>query len=129
MLQHRARQQAVNQGGYMKRRSCSRLVWIPAFIFLFTVCDSAKDLAPKFDEYLSAASKVSGFAGAVLVARDGKVIFSRGYGMANLEWDIPNTPQTKFRLGSITKQFTAAAIVLLEEQGKLKIQDPVCKHA
>jgi CubicO group peptidase (beta-lactamase class C family) len=65
------------------------------------------------------------FMGTVMVAQDGKVIFSKGYGFANLEWDVPNSPNTKFRLGSITKQFTAACILLLEERGKLKIDDPV----
>src|SRR5262249_32271870 len=68
------------------------------------------------------------FMGAVLVARDNNVLFSKGYGFANLEWDIPNTPSTKFRIGSLTKQFTAAAILLLEERGKLKVDDPVKKH-
>ena len=48
------------------------------------------------------------FMGTVLVARGNDVILSKGYGSANLEWDIPNTPATKFRLGSVTKQFTAA---------------------
>jgi CubicO group peptidase (beta-lactamase class C family) len=46
--------------------------------------------------------------GSVLVARGTQVLFSKGYGSANLEWDVPNTPSTKFRLGSVTKQFTAA---------------------
>jgi CubicO group peptidase (beta-lactamase class C family) len=87
----------------------------------------AAPLASKFDEYLSAAAK-QGFTGSALIARDGQVIFSKGYGMANAEWDLPNTPQTKFRLGSITKQFTAASILLLQERGKLSVQDPVCKH-
>jgi CubicO group peptidase (beta-lactamase class C family) len=81
-------------------------------------------VASKLDEYLNAATK-QGFIGSVLVARDGKVIFSKGYGMANIEWDIPNTPQTIFRLGSITKQFTAASILLLQERGKLSVQDPI----
>jgi CubicO group peptidase (beta-lactamase class C family) len=84
-------------------------------------------IAPKLDDYLSAVAK-QGFTGSALVAKDGKVIFSKGYGMANAEWDIPNTPQTKFRLGSITKQFTAASILLLQERGKLSVQDPVCKY-
>jgi CubicO group peptidase (beta-lactamase class C family) len=65
------------------------------------------------------------FMGSVLVAQDGKVLLDKGYGFANLEWDIPNTPTTKFRLGSVTKQFTAASILLLEERGKLKVEDPV----
>jgi CubicO group peptidase (beta-lactamase class C family) len=65
------------------------------------------------------------FMGTVLVARDGKAILDKGYGMANVEWDVPNLPNTKFRLGSITKQFTAAAILLLEERGKLKVEDRI----
>jgi CubicO group peptidase (beta-lactamase class C family) len=68
------------------------------------------------------------FMGTALVARGSQVILSKGYGSANLEWDVPNTPNTKFRLGSITKQFTAASILLLEERGKLKITDPVKKY-
>lgn len=67
------------------------------------------------------------FNGAVLVARDGKPILNQGYGMANFEWNIPVTPDTRFRLGSITKQFTAMAVMLLEQDGKLKTSDPVCK--
>lgn len=68
------------------------------------------------------------FMGTVLVAQDGRVLLDKGYGFANLEWQIPNTPTTKFRLGSITKQFTAASILLLEERGKLKVEDPVKKY-
>src|SRR6185437_14748614 len=55
-------------------------------------------------------------------------VLDKGYGFADLEWDIPNTPTTKFRLGSLTKQFTAASILLLEERGKLKVDDPVKKY-
>jgi CubicO group peptidase (beta-lactamase class C family) len=68
------------------------------------------------------------FMGSILVAREGKTLLDKGYGFANLEWQVPNTPVTKFRLGSITKQFTAASILLLEERGKLKIEDPVKKY-
>ena len=68
------------------------------------------------------------FMGTVLVARGSDVLLSKGYGSANLEWDIPNTPTTKFRLGSITKQFTAASILMLEERGKLKLDDPIKKY-
>ena len=72
--------------------------------------------------------RIDRFSGTVLVARDGKPVVSKGYGMANHEWGIPNTPQTVFRLGSITKQFTSAAIMLLQERGKLSVTDPVCKY-
>jgi CubicO group peptidase (beta-lactamase class C family) len=68
------------------------------------------------------------FMGSVLVARGDKILFSKGYGLANLEWGIPNTPETKFRIASLTKQFTAACVLLLEERGKLKVDDRVKKH-
>jgi CubicO group peptidase (beta-lactamase class C family) len=68
------------------------------------------------------------FMGSVLVARGSQVIYSKGFGSADLEWDIPNSPVTKFRLGSVTKQFTAASILLLEERGKLSVGDPVKKY-
>lgn len=68
------------------------------------------------------------FMGSALVAQNGKVVLSKGYGFADAEWDIPNSPTTRFRLGSITKQFTAACILLLEERGKLKTDDLVKKY-
>ncbi len=78
----------------------------------------------KVDTYL----QESQFQGSVLIAKGGKVLFSKGYGLANVEHKIPNSPQTVFRLGSITKQFTAVAILQLQEQGKLNVQDPIGKY-
>jgi len=63
--------------------------------------------------------------GMVAVARDHQIIFQRGYGYANLESKIPFTADTRFRIGSLTKQFTAAAILLLQQDGKLKTSDPI----
>jgi len=105
-----------------------RFTLLLALSFLFVVSCPAQEIAPKLDEYLSAITKQGRFSGSVLVARDGKAILSKGYGLANIEWDAPNTPQTKFRLGSVTKQFTAASILLLQERGKLNVQDPICKY-
>lgn len=68
------------------------------------------------------------FMGTVLVVKDGKTLINSGYGSADLEWNVPDSPATKFRLGSITKQFTAASILLLQERGKLNINDPVSKY-
>src|SRR5947209_7927298 len=68
------------------------------------------------------------FMGSVLVAKGEDVILSRGYGSANLELNIPNSPATKFGLGSVTKQFTAACVLLLQEKGKWKVSDPVKKY-
>jgi len=93
-----------------------------------TAVVASQEIAPKIDEYMNALVKAGWFNGSVLIAREGKVILSKGYGMANFELDVPNTPQTKFRLGSITKPFTAMAIMLLQERGKLNLQDSICKY-
>src|SRR5260221_4133877 len=87
---------------------------------------AAEDSA--LDSVVEPYVKSRDFMGAVLVARGDAILLDKGYGSANLEWDIPNTPTTKFRLGSLTKQFTAASILLLEERGRLKIDDPVKKY-
>ena len=65
---------------------------------------------------------------AILVARDGKILFSHGYGLADREKQIPATPETRFRIGSVTKQFTAAAILHLAQEGKLSIDDSLAKY-
>jgi CubicO group peptidase (beta-lactamase class C family) len=77
--------------------------------------------ASQIDELISTYNKYGQFNGAALVAENNKVILKKGYGLANMEWNIPNTPDTKFRLGSITKQFTATLILQLVEQGKIKL--------
>jgi CubicO group peptidase (beta-lactamase class C family) len=76
----------------------------------------------QIDRLMSLYTEYGQFNGTVLVAEKGEVIFKKGYGMANMEWDIPNQPNTKHRLGSITKQFTAMLILQLAEQGKLDLQ-------
>lgn len=85
-------------------------------------------LAAKAEALISPIAKAGRFSGTVLVARDGKPVFRKAYGLANWEWNIPNTPDTKFRIGSITKQFTATAILQLAEAGKLSVDDPVSKY-
>src|SRR5213080_4618910 len=94
---------------------------------LLAIAALAQDTA-RMDQLVQSYGANRQFMGSVLVARGSEVLFSKGYGSANLEWSIPNSPTTKFRLGSITKQFTAASILLLEERGKLKLDDPVKKH-
>jgi CubicO group peptidase (beta-lactamase class C family) len=65
------------------------------------------------------------FMGSVLVAKGDRLLINRGYGFADLEWSTPNTPDTRFRIASITKQFTAASILLLQERGKLRVEAPL----
>jgi CubicO group peptidase (beta-lactamase class C family) len=72
--------------------------------------------------------KAANIQGSVLLAKNGKVILAKGYGLANIELGVANTPATKFRLGSITKQFTATAILQLQEKAKLKVGDPISKY-
>ena len=96
-------------------------------VLLVGVC-LAQDNSARMKQVVQSYVANKQFMGSVLVAQDGKVVFSKGYGFANLEWDVPNSPTAKFRLGSVTKQFTAACILLLEERGKLKIDDAVKKY-
>ena len=98
------------------------LVWVagsPTF---------AQSKAAKIDALLQQYVTNRQFNGTVLVAEKGQVIFKKGYGMANMEWNIPNAPDTKFRLGSITKQFTAMLIMQLVEQGKLKLNGKITDY-
>src|SRR3954453_15670838 len=96
-------------------------------LFLLTAAGFAQD-SDRLDKIVQSYVTDSHFMGTVLVAKGDQILFSKGYGSANLEWKVPNTPSTKFRLGSVTKQFTAACILLLEERGKLKVEDPVKKY-
>jgi CubicO group peptidase (beta-lactamase class C family) len=88
----------------------------------------AQDKAAMIDEVMTAANKYRLFNGSVLVADNGKVIYKKGLGLAQMEWNIPNTPDTRFRLGSITKQFTAALVLQLVEQGKVKIDGKISDY-
>jgi CubicO group peptidase (beta-lactamase class C family) len=100
-------------------------------VLLVALCSTsvqAKELKQELDDYLKAAHDVWKFHGAVLAAKDGKVLFKKGYGMANIELGVPNTPEMKFQIGSITKQFTSTAILQLEEKGLLSLDDPITKH-
>ncbi len=85
------------------------------------------ELGAQFDAYLTRIS-ANGVSGAFLVAKDGQVVIAKGYGLADRERNIPVTTDTVFTIGSITKQFTAAAVLKLEEEGKLKVTDRLRKH-
>ena len=84
-------------------------------------------LETQVDAYVKPYTDIGGFNGTVLIAKKGKVLLSKGYGMANYELDVPNTPQTKFHLASVSKSFTAAAILMLEERGLLNVNDSLKK--
>src|SRR5688572_4690047 len=87
-----------------------------------------RNFETKGQQYMQDQVARSGFSGAVLLGRNGKVLFARGYGLANAEWNIPNTPRTQVRPGCIAKQFTAAALLLLQEQKKLSVQHRISQY-
>lgn len=84
--------------------------------------------AEKIDALLTAYHKQRYFNGSALVAEKGNVILRKGYGLANMEWEIANTPDTKFRLGSITKQFTSMVIMQLVGEGKIKLDEKITTY-
>jgi CubicO group peptidase (beta-lactamase class C family) len=105
-----------------------RLVYLVPALLLSSVSLFAQVSPEKFDTYIQAYVRNGDFSGSVLVARRGRLVFRKSYGMANHEWNIPNSENTKFHIASVTKTFTAAAIIILEQQGKLKLSDPLSKY-
>ena len=103
-----------------------------SIFILFLLCSSiivfAQDKSTRIDELMKAYNEYGQFNGSVLVAENGRVIHKRGYGLANMEWKVANEPDTKFRLASVTKQFTAAAILQLVDQGKIKLDGKITDY-
>jgi CubicO group peptidase (beta-lactamase class C family) len=91
-------------------------------LVLLVGAPAAEDKAAAVDALLASHHEAGVFNGAALVSAGGAVILKKGYGFADFEWRIPNTPDTKFRLGSITKQFTAAVVMQLVEEGRLSLE-------
>ncbi len=91
-----------------------------------SVADEKKSAA--VDEVFADLTKPGSPGCALGVYREGKIIYSKGYGLANLEESVPITPESVFDIGSTSKQFTAASILLLEEQGKLSVNDNIRKY-
>lgn len=132
----------MNSAHPRQRRSTVRLVLAILAICSFAACPSftsspqspvpatapLPQLEGKIAEYMAARARVTGFSGAVLVTREGQVVFRRAFGDANRELAVPNSPETKFRIGSVSKQFTAAAVLLLAQRGSLQVTDPIHKH-
>lgn len=86
-----------------------------------------KTLQTNIEKFVAPYLQMQDFSGAILISQNGKILFEKGFGLANSENHVPNTPTTRFRIGSLNKQLTAATILLLEEQGKLNTEDTVSK--
>jgi CubicO group peptidase (beta-lactamase class C family) len=85
-------------------------------------------LFEKEDAHIRSEAATHFFRGAVLVGIDGKIVFEKAYGLGDEEWGADNTVHTKFRIASLSKQFTAACILLLQERGRLKVNDPISRY-
>lgn len=98
------------------------------FIICFiTKAQTDQQRINKIDSIFEVYTKKNMFSGSVSISKKGTILLSKGYGMANYSFDVPNTAQTKFKLASVSKQFTAMAIMILEEQGKLSTDDKLTK--
>ncbi len=93
-----------------------------------SIFGQTENTARTLDQYLSRRSEMGGFSGAVLVAREGKIIFRKGYGYADVEKRIPFTPETQYEVASISKMFTSMAALRLRDQGRLRLEDSICKY-
>lgn len=89
---------------------------------------SAQSKVERIDALVSTYHDLHLFNGAALVAEDGRAIYSRGFGEAVMEFDVPNGPDTRFRIGSVTKQFTAAIVLQLVEEGRIDLQAPITDY-
>jgi CubicO group peptidase (beta-lactamase class C family) len=94
---------------------------VAVLFVLFGVAATAEDKAGAIDALLARYQEIGAFNGSALVAEHGVVVFKKGFGQADFEWRVPNAPDTKFRVGSITKQFTAALVLQLVQEGKLSL--------
>jgi CubicO group peptidase (beta-lactamase class C family) len=86
------------------------------------------DVSKRLDEVAASFTKGHAFMGTVLVSDGNTTLLDKGYGDASLEWAIPDTPDVEFRIGSLTKQFTAALVLLEQQDGKVSVQDMVGKY-
>lgn len=103
------------------------IVCLSSFGIAQSAGTSDENLAKAINDTLTQTYKANEPGAAVIVVKGGKVVFRKGYGMANLELAVPVEPDMVFRLGSVTKQFTAVAILMLVEQGKLSLDDDMTK--
>ncbi len=87
----------------------------------------AVSLEDRITGYIAPYVRTNNFSGVILVTKDGRPLFRRGYGYAVREFDVPVTPETRFQIASVSKSFTAAAIMLLEQRGRLRTSDPVAR--
>ena len=112
----------------MQHKFFIKTIALLSFCLLISFSNQAQNLTSQVDEYLLSHSQPNAPGASVLISKDGKAIYKKAVGMANLELNVPLSTDHVFEIGSITKQFTAVSILMLEEQGKLKVEDNITKY-
>lgn len=116
-------------GWTMFRRSIAGAVLRASLVLALVVQTANADtLGERVDKIFAPWNKANSPGCAVVVVQNGDVLYERGYGMADIEHDVPISPTTVFNIASVSKQFTAAAISLLAQRGKLSVKDPVRRY-
>lgn len=111
-----------------KKHSFLRIILIGVFTVGIAAISLAQSTVEKIDEVVSRYAEYGKFNGSILISYDDEVIYKKGFGMANMEWNIPNQPDTKFRIGSITKQFTAMLVLQQVQKGTLSLDDVITTY-
>lgn len=113
----------------MPRRGCGWLLMVLALVAARPAgAQDTTRLVAEIDRFVRDSMPGMPFSGVVAVARAGQPVFTRAYGTAHYEASVPVTGETRFLVGSLQKQFTAAAVLLLQERGRLNVNDPLCRH-
>ena len=112
----------------MKQKEIFKIFWIIILIATLSLSAAADDQTDKVDKLFEKWDSTVSPGVSMGIIHNGEFIYTRGYGMANLEHNVPITPETVFRIGSTSKQFTAACIAILSLQGKLSLDDDIRKH-
>lgn len=112
----------------MQHKFSIKTIALFTFCLLISFFNQAQNLESQIDDILNASYKSNEPGATALVYKNGDVIYRKGFGNANLELGVPMKPEHVFEIGSITKQFTAIAILMLEEKGKLKVEDDITKY-
>ncbi len=114
------------------KRMASQVLHVKLYLILFISSSwnvgLANDKASKIDAYLTQSNDIGQFSGTALVAQNGKVIYKKAFGYANLEWQVPNEIDSKFRISSMSKQFTAMLIMQLVEEEKINVEGKITDY-
>lgn len=108
----------------------ARVILFAIFIWVCNPLASQinQDIGTQADNYLKQLHSLNRFRGNVLIAKEGKIIYHGSFGLANMEDSVPNALQTRFPIASLTKAFTATAVMMLQERGLLSVNDPISKY-